>query len=155
MLLDAIAVEGVQRRRGPVHAAERLDVLDVEQQPPVSRAPHLVETHEPLIDVRLLALRRLLERGRPFAGLGETRFDRLQLALDRVQLLGLDLPVDFEAAEIVEDRLLLLREIVRFAAERGEAVGDAPGERIVLSSRRDGERDRRDEARERDRPSEH
>ena len=79
----------------------------------------------------------------------------LQLALDRVQLLGLDLPVDFEAAEIVEDRLLLFREIVRFAAERGEAVGDAPGERIVLSSRRDGERDRGDEAGERDRPPEH
>ena len=123
MLVDAIAIDAPERRRGAVGAADVAQAVHVEQQPPVAGAPHLVELHQPRFDVGPLALRFALRapsvrRGR----VASFCLDVGGLALDLFELLHLDRAIDLELAQLGEQRALLRRERLRFALQRRRAA---------------------------------
>jgi len=134
VFLDAVAIDAAQRGRGAVRASQLAEIIDVEQHAPVPRASHLVDVHEARFEIRLLAIRVRLKGGRAGVRGRDLLAYRRRVALDRGELLRLDLLIDFELAQLDDQRLLLVRQRLGFLLERREALGGALRQRLCLCS---------------------
>src|SRR5207237_1057777 len=120
VFFDAVAIDPSERRRRAVRASQLPQIVDVEQQPPVARAAHLVQLHEARFDVGTLPIRLPLQRLRARGRRVELTLNAAGLRLDRGELFRFDLSIQFELAELNEQRLLLRSERFRLALERRE-----------------------------------
>jgi hypothetical protein len=116
------AIDLAHDRGSSIRSPERLQVVHVEEQPPVAGTAHLVELREPRLDVGQLRCRGLGERRR-------SRFCRIELplhvgavALDARQLFDADLPLDLELAQIHQHRTFLRGQRVRLALQRAQTI---------------------------------
>ena len=110
VLVHARSIDGVERRDGSIRAAHRVEIVDAQQQAPVSGAAHLVQLHKAGLDVRQLRRSGLGERGGLGLGRVQLALHVHALALDLRQLLDGDLSLELQPAEVGEQRALLGRE---------------------------------------------
>ena len=122
VFFDAVAIDPSERRRRAVRASQLPQIVDVEQQPPVARAAHLVQLHEARFDVGTLPIRLPLQRLRARGRRVELTLNAAGLRLDRGELFRFDLSIQFELAELNEQRLLLRSERFRLTLERRETI---------------------------------
>ena len=135
MLLHAIAVQTGECGGGSIRATHRLEVIDVEQQTPVPCPPHLVQPDETLLDLRLLRLGRGAKRGLAGVRLRQLLLRGFDVLVDRRELLGLHLALDFELPQLIQKRFLPGRQRLRFALERRQPVSDSLRDRFPLRGR--------------------
>ena len=125
MFLHAIAIDPSQRGGCPVGAPHFAQVVDVEQQPPVAGAPHLVQLHHAGLDVRPLPFRFALQPLRLRAGRGQLLLHVARIALNLRELFDLDRAIDFELAQFGEHAALLLRQRLGLALQRRQPLRGA------------------------------
>ena len=130
MLGDAPAVELRQRRNGARRLTHRAQIGGREQQAQVAALSQFVDLNQPRAKARTLGQVALLELAHAVAGAREFGGDALQQRVDLLVLLRFDLPLDFELAQIADERLLLGREQIRFALQRLQPLGRAARERL-------------------------
>src|SRR5205085_2812916 len=100
----------------------------------VAATTQFVQADQSRTDIRRLAARLRLERGNLLIECREIVGNRARVTLRLSQLLGLDLSVDLELAQIAEEALLLLREAIRLVVQCAKPLGGAPGESVSLGS---------------------
>ena len=144
VLLHALPIEPIHRGRRAVGTADRLQVVEIEQQPPVAGASQLVQLDEAGLDIRTFGVRGVSKRRRTGDRRGQLRLRPAQGDLDRREILGLQLALDLERAELDEQGLLLRGQRLGFALQRADPVGDALGDRV--GARAIGRRRLREEA---------
>ena len=127
---DAIAIELGERGDGAGGLAEAAQVGGGEQEPEVARLAELVDLDQPLLQLGELGPRRGLKRVHARRGPVELGLDLRGVGVESLELLGLELALDLEPAEVAEQRALLGREAVGFALQRLEAFAGAPRERL-------------------------
>ena len=130
VLLHPLPIEPVHRGRRAVGTADRLQVVEIEQQPPVAGASQLVQLDEAGLDIRTFGVRGVSKRRRTGDRRGQLRLRPAQGGLDRREILGLQLALDLELAELDEQCLLLRGQRLGFALQRADPVGDALGDRV-------------------------
>src|SRR5262245_64766825 len=123
------------RRRVAIHASERANVLDVEQQPPVPGTSELVELHEARLDVGAIRVRDQPQRIRARGGVLELPRRVLLLTLDVRDFLDLDLAFELELPQLDEELALLRDERFGLALQRADALGGALGGCLWFASR--------------------
>ena len=128
--LDALAIEMRHRRGGAVDTAERAQVVDVEEQPPVAGPSELVEMDEARLDVRPVGVGDLAQRVGTRRGLVQLPRRLLLLLVDRRELFDLDLPLELELPQLDEQLALLGDERLGFALQRADALAGAFGRRL-------------------------
>jgi hypothetical protein len=98
MLLQPIAVDSPQRGGGSVGAPKLAQAVDVEEEAPVARAPHLVEPHHSRFRVGALLLGAARQLRAPCGRGGELLLDLGGVALDLRDFLDPDGAFDFQLA---------------------------------------------------------
>ena len=153
MLGDAPLVDRHQRRHCPRRPPELAHAGRTQQELRVAGASALVDVHQLGLQIRQLRHPLLFERGDALgAGVdgGAAAGDR---RLRVAHALFLQLPLDFERAQVAKQRARLAREPIGFGLERADAFVHAPCVRFGLPAigrlRREARAERqRDDARE-------
>ena len=144
--LDAFAIEVRHGRRCPVDAAERAQIIDVEEQPPVAGAAQAIEVDEAGFDVGAIGIGDLLERLGPCRRFVQSLGRLGLLTTDRCDLFDLDLPIEFELAQLDEQLTLLGDQRFSLALERANALARALRRRWRRASGRFLARERKAES---------
>ncbi len=118
---DPLAIEVRHGGGRAIHASERPHVVDIEEQPPVARAPELVELHQARLDVGPIRVgdepQCVGARGRVF----DLVRGFLLLPLDVGDLFDFDLPLELELAQLDEQLAFLRHQRFGLALERADA----------------------------------
>jgi hypothetical protein len=99
-----------------------------QQQPEIRIRSELVEIDDPRAEVRTLRGVVVFERRRPRRCLLELALHVRDVGVDLFQLLGIELPFDFELPEIAEDSALFARQAISFALQRLQPLRRTPRE---------------------------
>ena len=122
VLLDSFTVEPIERRGSAIHATDRPQVIDVEQQSPVTRLTQLVQIDQAMFDFWSLRIRGALEGCRARARRRNFLARPTQLAFGIRQFLRLQLAVDFELPQVDEQRTFLRGKGIGFLLQRANSL---------------------------------
>ena len=109
MRLNALAIEVGHRRRRPVDASERPQVVDIEQKTPVTGPAQPVKMDQTGLDVGSIRVGDLFQRVGTRRRVVQLARRVLLLPVDRGKFLDFDLPVEFELSQL-HQQLALLRD---------------------------------------------
>ena len=109
MRLNALTIEVGHRRRRPVDASERPQVVDIEQKTPVTGPAQPVEMDQTGLDVGSIRVGDLFQRVGTRRRVVQLARRVLLLPVDRGKFLDFDLPVEFELSQL-HQQLALLRD---------------------------------------------
>ncbi len=115
----------VELCHGDGHAGRARRVLqafDAEDQAGITRPAQLVRLDQPGFEGRTSRLDRRLRLLLPHGRLGNLTADRLHLFIGLSGLREPQIPLDFEATKIHEERTLLARQRIRFLLKGGDPL---------------------------------
>ena len=111
MLLNALAIEMRHRGGHAVDAAERSQIVDVEEQAPIARPAQLVQPDQPRFDIGTIGVRRAPQRRRARRRFAQLAARLLGVLIEASQLRDFQLAFDFELPQLDEQLAFLRREL--------------------------------------------